>query len=634
MYDFVYKHKRLLQIGLLVLIVPPFALFGIDFYFKNTDTAGSLAKVGGSSISEAEFSQALRQSQDKMREMMKGNPDPSMLNSPQLKESVLNELIERRVTLARAGKSGMAVSDAELQKIIAGVEAFHDTTGKFSRERYRQLLQGQGMTPAMFENQIRTNIMLDQIRGAYSGSAFVPVSVADRLLKIREQEREVSQVVFNPADFRKQVNVSDADAKKYFDDHKNDFVVPERVKVEFVVLSLEGFQRNVQVTDEEVKKFYDENLSRYQVAEERRASHILIPVAASAPAEEKAKAKAQADDLLAQAKANPKKFGELAAKFSKDPGSAEKGGDLGFFTRGLMVKPFDEAAFSMKVGEIVGPIETQYGYHIIRMDAIKPVQTTPLAAVKAQIVEDLRKPKVSKAFAEAADTFNNTVYEQFDSLQPAADALKLGVQKSDWVSRTGGAQNPLLNNDKLLAALFSTEVLKNKHNTPAVEVQPNMLVAARVIEHKDPEAMPFEQVRKDIVQHLTDQAMSAAVEKEGRATLEKLQKGDALTLSWSTPQTVTLQKRQGLHPEAAQAVFGADTAKLPAYVGAPVSQGRFVIYRITKIKDGPVTTVEQRNALAKQLAQMVGQEQYIAYLASLRERADVKIDKKKLDQGS
>lgn len=633
MYDFVYKHKRWLQIGLLVLIVPPFALFGIDFYFKNTDTAGSLAKVGGSSISEGEFSQALRQSQDKMREMMKGNPDPSMLNSPQLKESVLNELIERRVTLARAGQSGMAVSDAELQKIIAGIEAFHDTTGKFSRDRYRQLLQGQGMTPAMFENQIRTNIMLDQIRGAYAGSAFVPVSVADRLLKIREQEREVSQVVFNPADFRKQVNVSDADAQKYFTDHKNEFVVPERVKVEFVVLSLEGFQRNVQVTDEEVKKFYDENLSRYQVAEERRASHILIPVAASAPAEEKAKAKAQADDLLAQAKANPKKFGELATKYSKDPGSAEKGGDLGFFTRGLMVKPFDEAAFSMKVGDIVGPVETQYGYHIIRLDAIKPTQTTPLAAVKAQIVEDLRKPKVSKAFAEAADTFNNTVYEQFDSLQPAADALKLGVQKSDWVSRTGGAQNPLLNNDKLLAALFSAEVLKNKHNTPAVEVQPNMLVAARVIEHKDPEGMPFEQVRKDIVQHLTDQAMSAAVEKEGRATLEKLQKGDALTLAWSVPQTVTLQKRQGLHPEAAQAVFGADTAKLPAYVGAPVSQGRFVIYRITKVKDGAATTVEQRNALAKQLAQMVGQEQYTAYLASLRERADVKIDKKKLDQG-
>lgn len=634
MYDFVYKHKRLLQIGLLVLIVPPFALFGIDFYFRNTDTAGSLAKVGGSSISEGEFSRALRQSQDKLREMMKNNPDPAMLNSPQFKESVLNELIEKRVTLARAGQSGMAVSDAELQKIIAGIDAFHDTTGKFSKERYRQLLQGQGMSPAMFEDQIRSNIMLEQVRSVYSGSAFVPTAVADRLLKIREQQREVSQVVFNPADFRKQVNVSDADAQKYFADHKNEFIVPERVKVEFVVLSLEAFQRGVQVSDEEVKKFYDENLSRYQVAEERRASHILIPAAASATPEEKSKAKAQAEDLLAQVKANPKKFGELAAKFSKDPGSAEKGGDLGFFGHGLMVKPFDDAAFAMKVGEIVGPIETQYGYHVIRLDAIKPVQTTPLAAVKAQIVEDLRKPKVSKAFAEAADTFNNTVYEQFDSLQPAADALKLSVQKSDWVSRTGGAQNPLLNNDKLLAALFSAEVLKNKHNTSAVEVQPNMLLAARVIEHKEPEGMPFEQVRKDIVQHLTDQALTAAVEKEGRATLEKLQKGDALTLAWSKPETVTLQKRQGLHPEAAQAVFGADTTKLPSYVGAPVSQSRFVIYRVTKVTDGAATTVEERNALAKQLAQMIGQEQYSAYLASLRERADVKIDKKKLDQGS
>ena len=169
MYDFVYKHKRWLQIALLVLIVPPFALFGIDFYFRNTDTTGSLAKVGDARISEVEYSQALRQAQEKMREMMKSNPDPSLLNSPQLKESVLNELIERRVTLAQAARTGMTISDAELQKMIAGVEAFHDDKGKFSRDRYRQLLQGQGMTPAMFESQARTNIVLEQVRSVYSG---------------------------------------------------------------------------------------------------------------------------------------------------------------------------------------------------------------------------------------------------------------------------------------------------------------------------------------------------------------------------------------------------------------------------------------------------------------------------------
>src|SRR4051812_17933394 len=223
MYDFVYKHKRWLQIGLLVLIVPPFALFGIDFYFRNTDTGGSLAKVGDARISEVEYSQALRQAQEKMREMMRNNPDPSMLNSPQLKESVLNELIEHKVTLSHAGNAGMTISEPELQKMIAGVEAFRES-GKFSRERYRQLLQGQGLTPAAFENQVRTNVLLEQIRSIYSGSAFVPDAVAERLLKIREQEREVSQVVFTPADYRKQVKVTDADAEKYYTEHKDGFL--------------------------------------------------------------------------------------------------------------------------------------------------------------------------------------------------------------------------------------------------------------------------------------------------------------------------------------------------------------------------------------------------------------------------
>jgi peptidyl-prolyl cis-trans isomerase D len=634
MYDFVYKHKRWLQIALLVLIVPPFALFGIDFYFRNTDAGGALARIGDTRISEVEYSRALREAQEKMREMMRDKPDPSMLNSPQLKESVLNELIERKVTLSHVAKAGMTVSDAELQRMIAAIEAFHDQSGKFSRERYRQLLQGQGLTPATFENQVRANILLEQVHSVYSGSAFIPDSVADRLLKIREQEREVSQVLFNPADYRKQVKISDADAEKYYTEHKGEFLVPERVKVEFVVLSLEAYQRNVQISDEEIKKFYQENQSRFQTPEERRASHILIPAAASATADEKAKAKAQADDLFRQVKANPKRFSELAAKFSKDPGSAEKGGDLGFFGRGLMVKPFDEAAFSMKVGEIAGPVETQYGYHIIRLDAIKATQTTPLEAVKAQIEAEVRKPKVTRAFAEAADNFNNLVYEQFDSLQPAVDALKLTLQKSDWVSRAGGNPNPLLNNDKLLAVLFSDEVLKNKHNTSAIEVQPNMLLAARVFEHKPSEGLPLDQVRKDILQHLADQAATQLAQKEGRAALDKLKKGEPVALSWSAAQTVTLEKRQGLHPEAAQSVFGAETGKLPAYTGVPVSQGRFAIYRITKVRDVTDTKPEQRKALAKQLTQMIGQEQYIAYLASLRERADVKVDRKKLDQGS
>jgi peptidyl-prolyl cis-trans isomerase D len=253
--------------------------------------------------------------------------------------------------------------------------------------------------------------------------------------------------------------------------------------------------------------------------------------------------------------------------------------------------------------------------------------------VKQQIVDEVRKPKLGRAYAEAADSFNNLVYEQFDSLQPAADALKLTVQKSDWVSRAGGNPNPLFNNEKLLGAIFSDEVLKNKHNTSAIEVQSSMLLSARVMEHMPATALPLEQVRKDVMQFLTDKGAIDLAEKEGREALEKLQNGETMALSWSPSQPVSLQKRQGLHPEGAQAVFSADVSKLPAYAGVPAAQGRFVVYRITKVKDVTAVDPQQRKALGKQLADMAGQEQYAAYLASLRERADVKIDRKRLEQG-
>ncbi len=284
MYDFIYKHKKWLQIVLLVLIVPPFALFGIDYYFRDSGSGGALARIGDTSISDLEYSQALRKAQDRMREMAKNNPDPALLNSPQLKESVLEDLIARKVALTHAYKSGMTVSTAELQKIIGGVEAFRDESGRFSKTRYQQMLRGQGMTECTFENDIRTNIVLEQLRSVTAGSGFLPESVVERLLKIGEQEREVSQFVFNPVDYRKQVKISEADVEKYYEEHKNEFQIPERVRLEFLVLSPEVVEHAATVTDEELKNYYQANIARYSTPEERRASHILIPAPASASA--------------------------------------------------------------------------------------------------------------------------------------------------------------------------------------------------------------------------------------------------------------------------------------------------------------------------------------------------------------
>lgn len=637
MFQFVQQHKRWMQGALLVVIVPSFALFGIDAYFNNSGTGGAVAKVGGASISDLEYSQALRQSQEKMREMMRNNPDPAVLNSPQFKESVLNELVERKVALNQARKSGMAVSAPDLQKIITQFEVFRDESGKFSMDRYRQLLKNQGLSEKAFEDDIKNGVMLGQVQNVYAGSGFLPHSVVERLLRIREQEREVSQVVFNPAEYVKQIKISAADVEKYYAEHSTEFQIPERVKVDYVLLTLDAAEHTTQVTDEELKKVYEESReARFATPEERHASHILIAAPATADAATKAKAKALAEDIYAQVKAVPAKFGELARKHSQDPGSAEKGGDLGSFGRGLMVKPFDDAVFAMKKGDITVPIETQYGYHIIRLDGIEGGQVTPFEKVKSQIADEVRKAKAGKAFSEAAEKFNDLVYEQFDSLQPAADALKLTVQKSDWVSRAGGNMNPMFNNEKLMAALFSDEVLKNKHNTTAIEVQPNTMVAARVTEHEPAAALPLAEVRQDIQRHLESEAAMKQAEADGKAALDNLVRGQESKsrLAWSVPQNVSLQKRQGLHAEGAKAVFGADTTKLPVYVGVSAPQGKFVVYRITRVKDVNQIDPAQKKALARQLAQMAGQEQYQAYIASLREQVDVKIDRKKLDQGS
>lgn len=631
MFDIVTKNKRLVQIVLAIIILP-FAFFGLDFYFRDGGGGSGVATVGKRQISEQEFGIALRTAQDNMQQQARDNPQiRAYLSSPEFKEAVLNDLIQRQVLLRQAASFGMAVADSELQQIIIGIDAFKDPSGKFSPERYQRLLRAQSLTPEGFENQIRQDIMLSRMQSAVSGSAFLPDVVVKRLIRIREQEREVSQIVFSPAQFRDKAKVSPEDAKKYFDEHQEQFQIPERAKLEYVLLTPEVVSHGLKIDDEELRKAYEQRISDFQTQEQRRASHILISVPTGASEEEKSKARAKAQDIYQQLKQAPARFAELAKKMSQDPGSAEQGGDLGSFERGFMVKPFEDAVFSLNVGEISQPVETQYGFHIIRLDALTPVKTTPLEKVKGQLLEELRKSHMQRAFAEAAQRFSDLVYEQYDSLKPVAQTLNLTVQQSDWVGRSGGSMNPILNNPKLLEAVFSAEALEEKRNTEAIEVQPNMLISARVIERKPVTTLAFEDVQKDIVDLLKHQRATELSEAAGRDTLDKLRKGETLKLDWSPARYVSLQRREGLHPEGARAVFGADIAKPPAYAGVSASEGRFVIYRISNVRNVDSVSPEQVQAARRQLSQMVTQEQFQSFLASVRTQADVKINRKRLD---
>ena len=629
MFDLINTNKRLMQ-GILAVILLPFAFFGIDSYFRNSDNVQGLATVGDYSISQREFNDALRERQEAIQRMLNGRADAALLDNPELRFAVLDGLIRQHLLTNQALRSGMIVSDRQLQGMISDLPVFQDE-GKFSFVRYEQFLKSQGMTPAMFETRLRYDLMRQQSDAAYSDSVFIPRTVAERLLRLSEQQREVSQFMVAPEKFMAQVKLEADAAKKHYDGRQEEFRIPEQARVEYVTLSAESLASQIQVTPAEVEKYYEGHRAQYEVKETRQASHILISFDSGASTEARQKAHAKAEEIYGQLKRDPGKFAELAKNHSQDPGSAANGGDLGLFGRGSMVKPFDDAVFQMIVGDISAPVESQYGYHIIRLTAIKPGQLKGLDEVRGQIEAELKKQLAGRKFAETAENFNNVVFEQSESLKPAADLAKTGIQKSGWITREH-ADDARLNNPKLLQAIFSEDVLKNKRNTEAVEVAPGVLLAARVIEHKPAVVQPFSDVSAAIVKKLTQQQAGQLAIQDGRDKLEKLKQGKDAQVTWGAPQLVSRIEPKGMSEPVLRQVFKADAGKLPAYTGVDDPRGGFALLKVSRIVEPEKAAADKQKALTEGLQQILGQEGMSAYVTSLRQKADVKISKELLEK--
>lgn len=626
MFELIYKHKRLVQVVLAIIFLP-FAFFGVDSYFRSTDASVGVATVAGYRISQGEFNRALRERQEAIQRMAGGGADPALLDSAELRFNVLEALIRQRLLLQRA--AGMAITDRQLQTVIGELPLFQQD-GKFSFQLYDRFLKSQGMTPAMFEATLRQDLILQQVDEAYGGTGFVSRTVVERLARLSEQQREVSLVTIAPDRFLSQVKLEADAVKKYFDSHQDEFRIPEQVRVEYVMLTAESLLAQIPVDAAEIRKYYDEHRAQYEVREERQASHILIGADATASAEAKQKARVQAEAIYKQVKQNPDRFAELAKQHSQDPGSAANGGDLGYFGRGTMVKAFEDAAFGLKVGEISAPVETRYGFHIIRLTGVKGGQSSSFEEVRGQIEAELKKQRAGRKFSEIAENFNNVVFEQAESLKPAAELAKASPQQSAWITRER-ADAPL-NHPKLLQAIFSEDVLKNKRNTEVIEVAPGVLVAARVFERKPAAVQPFDEVSGAIVRKITLQQAGQLAAQEGRAQLEKLRQGKDAQVTWAPPQLVGRADAKGLSEPVLKQAFRADTAKLPAYTGVDNSLGGFTLIRITRVVEAEKIAPERQKALAEGLRQMLGQEEMLAYIASLKQKADVKVSKELLEK--
>jgi len=631
MLESIRSHRRWLMFFLLALVFPSFVVTGIYGYSQMTAADAAVARLDGEPISPQELDNAQRQRMEQMRQAMGGNFDPKLFDNDAVRAATLESLLAERAVMREAARDHMAISPQRLQEVIASIPAFQQE-GKFSYERYKSLLASQGRSEPQFEREVHDELLREQLLRAVSESAIAPQTVVDRLQRAVDEKREVREVRFAPADFAATVNPTEEQIKAYYETNRSAFQTPESMKVEYLVLSLDDAAAQIAVPEAELRGYYEQNLARYGEPEQRRASHILLTAGDGGSAKDKDGARKKAEELLAQLRKSPGDFDKLAREYSKDPGSAAKGGDLGFFRRGMMVKPFEDAAFAQKPGEIGDVVESDFGFHIIRVTEVKPAQAQPFEQVRGAIETEYRRAQAQKKFAEAAEQFTNLVYEQGDSLQAVADKLKLPLRTVDELTRAGlPAQpgQPQVFGPKLTQALFAEEAIRSKRSTEAIEIAPNMLAAARVLEHRPAAVRPLEQVAAEVRAAVIRREAAQLARAAGAEKLAALEKFSNDT-GFGPPRPVTRVQAAGLPPAAVKAIMAVPAAKLPAYVGVELDGGGFAVFRVLSAQVPDAPDPQQRESLSRALTQQLGGADDLAYIDALKTKYKAEIVKPEL----
>ena len=625
MFEFFRRHTRALQFVLVLLIFPSFVFFGIQGYSRFTGGDNrTVAKVDGHAITQVDWDLAMREQLERAQRQMPG-VDAKMFESPEMKRLSLEALVRERVMLAAADKLHLVTTDDRLQRLFVTdpqFAALRNPDGSVNKDA----IGARGMSSEMFAHRLRQDLSQRQVLLGLAGTVIAPAAATSTALDAMFQQREVQIERFDPKDYQAKVNPTDAEIEKFYKDPANAamFQAPEQETIEYVVLDLESLKKDVKVSEDELRKYYAENEKRYTAPEERRASHILIKAEKGMPQAELDKAKAKAEGLLAEVRKNPSSFAELARKNSEDPGSAEKGGDLDFFGRGAMVKPFEDAAFGLKAGETSGLVQSDFGYHIIRVTGARGGDKRSFEAVRAEIENEVKTQLAQRRFAEAAVEFTNMVYEQPDSLKPVVDRFKLELKTAQNVRRTAapGASGPLASS-KFLEALFGNDAVKNKRNTEAVEVGPSQMASGRVVKYEAAHQLPLAEVKTRVRDQLVANQAAALAKKTGSERLAALRAAPATALS--TPaKMVSRAQPQDTPRELLDAILKAPASNLPALVGVDLGEQGYAIAKVLKVGDRDPVAADAARGQA-QYAQAWADAEAQAYYAALRQRFNVQI---------
>jgi len=608
-----------------------FIFWGVQFESATTSAA---ATVNGNDISQAAVRQAWQDRQTELQTQLRSELPPELVKSEQ--DKLVDEFISRELLLQRAHDSGYRVSDRELAEAITRIPALQ-IEGKFSRDRYAMLLRQQGRSEADFEREFRRDLETSQLRNSIAMSSFVMPGELRRRVELQGETREVAYAVVPAAAFAAQVQVTPADVTAYYDKNKTQFMSQESVALQYLKLDLADIAAGVQVTDEGLKKYYDETAAeRNAVPERRKAAHILIEAGS-----DDAAAKTKAEAILARAKAG-EDFAKLAQENSDDPGSKVAGGDLGWAPKEAYVQPFSEALFAMQKGEIRGPVKTQFGYHIIRLEDIEEPRVRGFDEVRVELEPEFRREQAQTLFYEKSQQLADESFASLSELDSVAKKLGMTMQTVDGFTRQGGGA--LGNDRKVIEAAFSNDVLQERQNSQPVQVGEDSVVVLRVTDHKPSVQLPLADVQEQITTRLREDKERAAAAEAAAALAKRINAGEPLAAVAATagttataPQSVnrrgpTAEGAAPMVPELLKAVFQAPRPASAGKVSAGVAtlaSGDPAVFVVSSATPGSPATLggnltEQAQSLATQNAAI----EFDAYLAELRRTAKIKRNEK------
>ncbi|RVT53875.1 peptidylprolyl isomerase [Rubrivivax albus] len=626
MFDFVRQHSKLMLGLIVLLIIPSFVFFGIDGYQRMTDGANAtVAEVAGQKITQAEWDLAQRRAVETMRQRVPG-AEASLFDTPEFRRQALEQLVRERLLLAAAYDQHLVPTQARLPELVKSSGYFAPLRGPDGQVDRDRALQA-GFGDAAMEQQIALRYGMDAVLGGVSSSAQAAPAVANAALDALLQQREVQVQAFDAGAYRAKVQPTDGELEAWHKSHAEEFRAPEQAQIEWVMLDLATLAKDVAVPEGDLKAYYEQNAERYTQPEERQARHILVKAEREAPAAEREKARAKAEQLLSQARAKPGDFAALAKANSDDPGSAAEGGDLGFFGRGAMVKPFEDAAFALKPGEISPVVESDFGYHVIQLEATRGGEKRPFDEVRGEIEQEVRRSLAQRRYAEAAEQFSNMVYEQPESLQPVIDRFKL-EKRTATVQRqpAPGGEGPLAT-AKLLDAVFGDDALRQGRNTDAVETGPNQLVSARVVKHEPERVLPLAEVRDQVRERVVAEQAAALAKKDAEARLAALREAkDGAGLPAAV--VVSRAQTQGLPRPVVEAALKADPKAVPSLQLVDLGTAGQAVLRVGRVLPRDPAAGGGDAPLREQFAQALGNAEAEAYYKALEQRYKVVIKAK------